>query len=194
MSRPPPTAAPPEAPAAAAGEDATLPEAAAPAAPARVVVRRATPRDLPVVLELRMALLAEHAGSPVYGRLRPDVRERAERLFRRQLAAPGEVMFLAERDGETVGILRCLDAMGSPLTEPDRYGYISSVYVRPGSRRGGVLGALMRAAERWCARRGLDELRLHNDAHNELAAATWQRLGFDVVEVLRMRPLQRPER
>lgn len=144
------------------------------------------------MLELRLALLGEHAGSPIYGRLRHDVRERAERLYRRQLASPGEIIFLAERDGEAVGILRCLDAIGSPLTEPERYGYISSVYVRPEARQGGVLGALMRRAERWCARRGLEELRLHNASDNELAGATWERLGFQVAEVLRIRPLRRP--
>lgn len=154
-----------------------------------MAVRTATQADLPVVLELRLALLAEHADSPLYGRLRADVRDRARRLYRAQLAAEGEVIFLAERGGETVGILRCIDAIGSVLLEPPRYGYISSVYVRPAARRSGVLRALLRAAEDWCERRGLAELRLHNAADNAGAGETWQRLGFDVVEVLRMRTL-----
>lgn len=158
----------------------------------RVVVRQATVADLPVVIELRLALLAEHAGSPLYGRLRPDVRDRARRLYRAQLAAEGEVIFLAERGGKTVGILRCMDAMGSVLLEPSRYAYISSVYVRPEARRSGVLRALLAAAESWCERRGLAELRLHNAADNAGASATWQRLGFDVVEVLRIRTLHPP--
>jgi GNAT superfamily N-acetyltransferase len=132
---------------------------------------------------------ARTLASAVYGRLRADVRDRARRLYRAQLAAEGEVIFLAERGGETVGILRCIDAVGSVLLEPPRYGYISSVYVRPGARRSGVLHALLRAAEDWCERRGLAELRLHNAADNPDAGETWQKLGFDVVEVLRMRTL-----
>jgi len=40
-------------------------------------VRTATLDDLAIVIELRLALLAEHSGSPLYGRLREDVRERA---------------------------------------------------------------------------------------------------------------------
>lgn len=158
----------------------------------RLLVREATVADLPVVLELRLALLREHADSPLYGRLRADVRERARRLYRAQLVSEGEVIFLAVRDGQTVGILRCIDAVGSALLEPPRYGYISSVYVRPEARRSGVLHALLHAAEHWCERRGLTELRLHNDADNAAAGATWQQLGFDVVEVLRMRPLTPP--
>ncbi len=146
--------------------------------------------DLSIVIELRLALLAEHSGSPLYGRLRKDVSERARRLYRAQLVSQGEVIFLAAIGDETVGVLRCIDAVGSVLLEPPRYGYISSVYVRPAVRRSGVLHALMSAAESWCEARGLDELRLHNDAANLVAGATWERLGFKVVEVLRARPLR----
>ena len=99
--------------------------------------------------------------------------------------------FLAEAEGAVVGILRCIDAQGSPLLHPDRYGYIASVYVRPEARRAGVLRALMAAAERWSDRRGLTELRLHNAADNELGSAAWSGLGFEVAEVLRVRPLRR---
>jgi len=102
------------------------------------------------------------------------------------------VIFLASLGDETVGVLRCIDAVGSVLLEPPRYGYISSVYVRPAARRAGVLHALMSAAENWCEARGLDELRLHNSADNTDAGAAWERLGFRVVEVLRSRPLRLP--
>src|SRR5690606_37681937 len=112
------------------------------------------------------------------------------RLFADQLANRSEVTYLAEREGEVVGILRCMVAHNSPLLLPDRYGYIASVYVRPAARRRGVLRALMDAAERWCERRGLAELRLHNASDNALAEATWPALGFEVAEVLRVRTLR----
>lgn len=156
---------------------------------AALAVRAATRADLPVVLELRLALLHEHGDSPLYGRLRPDVRRRAERLYAVQLASPDEVIFLAELDGDVVGILRCLAAQGAPLLLPERYGYISSVYVRPAARRRGVLRALLEAAEGWCRERGLEELRLHNAVENDEANATWEAFGFRAVEVLRARPL-----
>jgi ribosomal protein S18 acetylase RimI-like enzyme len=156
---------------------------------AAITVRAATRADLPVVLELRLALLHEHGGSPLYGRLRPDVRRRAERLYAMQLASPDEVIFLAELDGGVVGILRCLAAQGAPLLLPERYGYISSVYVRPAVRRRGVLRALLEAAEGWCRERGLDELRLHNAVENQGANETWEAFGFRAVEVLRARRL-----
>ena len=153
------------------------------------VVRVATLSDLDTVVELRIALLREHGGNAVYGRLRADAPQRARRIFAEQLEAPSEVTFLAERGGRPVGILRCIDACGSPLLHPARYAYVASVYVLPPHRRAGVLRLLMREAERWSRERGLREMRLHNAADNALADHAWDALGFEVVEVLRVRAL-----
>ena len=152
-------------------------------------VRRATVADLPVVHELRLALLREHAANPIYSRLRPEAPAIARRIYRAQLRAPGELTLLAEQAERVVGVLRCLDTPGSPLLEPERYGYIASVYVRPEARRTGVLRAMLAAAERWCHRRGLTELRLHNAVENDHANGSWSSLGFEVVEVVRYRRL-----
>jgi ribosomal protein S18 acetylase RimI-like enzyme len=154
-------------------------------------VRRATVDDLAVVVELRLALLREHAGNTVYRRLRPDAEERARELFRAQLESADQVTLLAHRGAATVGILRCADTPGSPLLFPARYAYVSSVYVIPDARRSGVLRILLDAAEAWCAARGLGEIRLHNAPESELSTAAWDALGFEVVEHLRLRPIRR---
>jgi ribosomal protein S18 acetylase RimI-like enzyme len=157
----------------------------------RPTIRRATQGDLPSIVALRMALLREHAHNKIYSRLRPDADARAAKLFAAQLQSPNEVIFLAEIDGECVGILRCIHSAGSPLLDPAQYGYISSVYVAPKARERGVLRALLGAADTWCAERGLDEMRLHNAADNPLANAAWEAVGFEVVEHLRVRSLKR---
>ena len=154
-----------------------------------VVIRVATLADLETVVELRIALLREHGGNAVYGRLRADAPQRARRIFAEQLEAPGEVTFLAERGGRPVCILRCIDAVGSPLLHPSRYAYVASVYVVPAERRRGVLRLLIREAEEWSLERGLREMRLHNASDNALAGEAWEALGFEVVEVLRVRRL-----
>jgi ribosomal protein S18 acetylase RimI-like enzyme len=154
-----------------------------------IVVRGAVTADLPAIVALRIALLREHAHNTIYGRLRADAESRAERLFAAQLKSPTEIILLAEIGGETVGVLRCIQSTGSPLLEPAQYAYVSSVYVLPRAREQGVLRALLAAADRWCAERGLDEMRLHNAADNPLANAAWEALGFEVVEHLRIRRL-----
>lgn len=154
-----------------------------------VKVRRATEADLAIVTELRLALLHEHSNDAIYGRVRPDVNARARRMYLSQLRSPNEVTFLASRSSQIVGILRCVHSRGYPLLLPPEYGYVSSVYVRPEARRSGILRLLLNEAERWCSHRGLTEMRLHSGSDNPLSNATWDALGFVVVEHLRKRPL-----
>jgi GNAT superfamily N-acetyltransferase len=158
--------------------------------PLAIRVREAVPRDLDTVIALRLALLREHPDHPVYGRLRADVRDRARELFSAQLRSTMEAIFLAETNGEVAGVLRCVESVGSPLLEPARYAYVSSVYVLPALRRRGVLRALLRAAERWSRARGLDQMRLHNVAGSAAAEGAWSALGFEVVEQVRARDLR----
>ena len=157
-----------------------------------ITVREATPRDLDTVVALRLALLREHPDHPIYGRLRADVHARARELFASQLRSTMEVILLAERSDEAIGVLRCVESVGSPLLEPARYAYVSSVYVRPESRRQGVLRALLRRAERWSRARGLGQMRLHNVAGSAAAEGAWSALGFGVVEQVRVRTLDQP--
>lgn len=154
-----------------------------------ITVRRAMTADLPVVVELRLALLRENGDHPIYGRLRTDARQRAYDIFGAQLRSSHEAIFLAETAGSVVGILRCVETLNSPLLHPDRYCYVSSVYVRPDSRRGGILKALLQRAEVWCGERGLTEMRLHNVPGGS-ASAAWNSSGFEVVEEVRRRELR----
>jgi ribosomal protein S18 acetylase RimI-like enzyme len=154
-----------------------------------LAVRPAQLDDLDTIVELRLALLREYADHPLYANLRPDAAERARSLFQSQILSPHETIFLAEKAGGIVGVLRCVETTGSPLLFPDRYCYVSSVYVRPAARQSGVLRALMTSAERWCTERGIDEMRLHNATTSVTAQRAWAALGFDVVEHVRRRTL-----
>lgn len=154
-----------------------------------VRVRQASLRDLDAVIALRLALLREHPDHPIYGRLRKDAEQRARELFATQLRSRTETIFLADLGGETAGIMRCVEAVGSPLLEPARYAYISSVYVRPEVRRRGILRALVAAADAWSRERQLGQMRLHNVDGSEMAERAWSALGFGVVEQVRVREL-----
>jgi ribosomal protein S18 acetylase RimI-like enzyme len=152
-----------------------------------LAVREARLDDLNVIVELRLALLREYGDHPMYANLRADAEARAQELFHAQLVSPYETIFVAERGRAIVGLLRCVDTPSSPLLLPERYCYVSSVYVLPAERQRGVLRALMSAAERWCATRGIDEMRLHNASTSVVAQQAWTSLGFEVVEHVRRR-------
>lgn len=151
-----------------------------------VIVRCATSNDLDAVVALRLALLREYPEHPIYGRLRGDAEERARPIFAQQLEAEHEIIILAELAGKAIGLLRCVETSASPLLMPEKYCYVSSVYVQPEYRRQGVLQELFHRARTWCQERGLTEMRLHNVGARQSAAAAWDALGFEVVEQVRV--------
>ena len=159
-----------------------------------LIVRRATQTDLETIVALRLALLREYDDHPVYGRLRPDAEFRAHQVFAAQLESQHECMFIADVDGTAAGMLRCVESASSPLLIPDRYCYVSSVYVKPEMRRRGVLRALFDRAREWCRERSLTEMRLHNVGTRTSSAAAWDALGFEVVEQVRLLKLDPPTR
>lgn len=154
-----------------------------------VRIRRATLADAERIAELRLSLLAEHAANPIYSRLRRDAPSRAVVLTKHQLASEHEAMFVAVKGERLVAMLRCIDQRGHRLLRPGRYALLSTVYVEPGWRRRGLLRSLLEAASAWSRERGLTEMRLQNAIDNPIAIATWEALGFHVVEQLRFRPL-----
>jgi len=154
----------------------------------KLTIRRATSSDLDAVVALRIALLREYREHPIYGRLRADAELRARPIFAAQIDSDREAIFLAEAHAprEAIGMLRCVESVASPLLVPDRYCYVSSVYVKPEHRRRGVLRQLFERARHWCDERGLPEMRLHNVSARSVSAAVWDAFGFEVVEQVRL--------
>jgi GNAT superfamily N-acetyltransferase len=154
------------------------------------VIRPANLHDIGTIVRFRIALLKEHADNPIYGRLRQDAEERAQRTTPLFLASGREITLVAMLGKQPVGMLRCIEGRGSPLLRPARFGYIASVYVVEPQRRKGILTQLVDAAATWCRARGLTEMRLHSTPENVHANAAWERLGFPTVEYLRRRDLR----
>jgi GNAT superfamily N-acetyltransferase len=157
-----------------------------------IAFRRATPDDIDAVLRLRLALLHEYPEHPIYGRLHPNAEALARPVFAAQLASGNEVVFLAERAEAAIGVLRAVEAAAAPFLVPDRYCYVSSVFVVPAFRRRGVLRGLLARAMEWASDRGLGELRLHSVGTRANASGAWDALGFDVVEQVRIRRIDSP--
>lgn len=148
-----------------------------------VTVQRATLRDLEAIVAMRDALRREEAALAA-DTVPDDDRGRLRATTRRQLVAPRQAFFVAHHRARTVGLLRCaLPAAGAS----PRWGVLTTAYVAPGSRRRGVLRALVDAAARWARGRGIRELRLRAHAANDTANAAWNALGFRAAAIVRRR-------
>jgi GNAT superfamily N-acetyltransferase len=143
-------------------------------------VRVAGPDDATVVTALRAALRVEESPAS------PDTsRRRLHAYTRLQLMSLGQVFFLAERGGRTIGLLRC--ALQFQGEAQPRTAMLTTAYVLPAHRRRGVMRQLVDAAAAWSASHGVIDLRLRNAHDNTAANAAWEALGFSVVQVVRQR-------
>lgn len=154
-------------------------------------MRPASLADADVIVRFRMELLKEHSRHPIYGRLREDALQRAKRSTALHLASGRQITYIAFDGRQAVGMLRCLDARGSPLLVPPRYAYVTSVWVAKAHRKRGILRRLLDAAIVWARARSLTEMRVHATPENTSANAVWDRLGFGTVELLRRREINR---
>jgi GNAT superfamily N-acetyltransferase len=86
-------------------------------------------------------------------------------------------LLVADRDGELVGYTACGESR-DPDTVPET-GEIRTLFVLPGSWRGGVGGALMAAALDELRSRGYAEATVWSFADNERANAFYEAHGFE---------------
>ena len=150
--------------------------------------------DLAAVVALRLALLREYGDHPLYAELRPDVVDRAFDLYHAQIVAADERSFSPSSAARRSAFSAASTSRGSPLVLPERYCYVSSVYVRAvGAAPGRAARARRAPPSDWCDERGLGEMRLHNASSSRVAVAAWSALGFEVVEQVRRRVVRAPD-
>lgn len=158
------------------------PPAAVPPPDPALVIRRAGEDDLEACVELAMHEIAY--SSAVGGSvLRPDA-ESVKRTSLRERFARGEPIFLAERDGRTVGLLECgltdvsTGTWLAGLLPAGRWGYVNCASVRPGRRGGGIGHALVAAALPALQPRGTRGTYLYYNPPNPLSSVFWPRHGY----------------
>jgi aminoglycoside 6'-N-acetyltransferase I len=137
--------------------------------------RPATKADAEAWLAMRVALW-------------PDASEDQLRLeVARYFVVHGEPLlphqvFVAERDGKIVGILELSLRPNADGCDSSPVPFIEGWYVAPESRRRGVGGALVSAAEQWALDNGYSEMASDALLANVESERAHKALGFDEVE------------
>lgn len=156
-----------------------------------MLIRTATPEDVPAVLPLVRALCDLHeAADPERFRVVPDVIERYAHWLPERANDPRSVFLVAEQpSGRGVaGFTVCTIEPEVPIFWVPECGWVHDVYVIPEARRLGVARALVREVCTRFKALGVKQVRLHTATFNDAARAAFAREGFRpcVVEMLRM--------
>ena len=138
--------------------------------PTSLIVRPATPADLPAWYALRVQLWPD-ATTPT-----------DEQDMRDFLAAPTWCILLAEADGRAVGFLETSLRDYAEGCDSEPVGYLEGWFVAEPYRRQGVGAALVRAAEAWARSRGCTEMASDAELHNLGSHRAHEALGYEEVE------------
>ncbi len=146
-------------------------------------VRLAKPTDHPAACRLYAEADALHARERP-DRFRPtDKPARSQRLFDAHLANPDQALFVAEVDGNVVGLVRVqalerLEVPDIPALTPRSYAMVQELVVVQTHQRRGIATRLMTEAHRWACDRGLSQVELSVYNFNQPALQLYQKLGY----------------
>ena len=144
-------------------------------------IRRAGPGDVDAVTVLTLEVIRfdEHFGSVV---LHPHAERAERRAVEETLARPEPWTWLAERDGQAVGLLVAQppDLAGwiAAVTGQGPVAYLATMSVLPGERGAGVGTALVTELHRELDAAGVTVTLLHHSQLNPLSAPFWNRMGY----------------
>lgn len=145
-----------------------------------IIVRNAIADDYSTVCDLLDELDTLHRDN------HPDIFQKTVGLARTQdyylgLLNDGNIgLFLAETDGEPVGLIHVIirDAPDFPIFVPRRYAVIDALVVKSRVRKHGVGNILMETAKYWAVMKGAASIELGVYEFNETAISFYKSLGF----------------
>jgi GNAT superfamily N-acetyltransferase len=148
---------------------------------ADVRIRRAGQGDIDAVVRLGLEVIRydAHFGN---GGERPDTLHALRHEAGEMLAGPEPWMWLAERDGEAIGLLAAqrpeLASWIAPLVRLAPAAYLMLMYVAPGERAGGIGTELVARLHADIGTAAVPVTLLHYEQLNPLSAPFWSQQGY----------------
>lgn len=144
-----------------------------------MLLRPATPDDVPSILPMVAALAALHESwDPQRFDYRPETAAMYDGWLRGHATNPKSVFLVAERQGRVVAFLIGTVERTIPIYRLEQVGFIHDLWVDPGYRHEGI-GRLiaMRAIELF-REKGVVQMRLETASANEPARKLFESCGF----------------
>lgn len=144
-------------------------------------IRRAGPADIDAVVRLGLEVIRydAHFGN---GGERPDTLGALRHEVDEMLAGPEPWMWLAERDGQAIGLVAAqrpeLAGWIAPLVREAPLAYLMLMFVAPGERAGGIGAELAARLHADIQAAGVPVTLLHYQQVNPLSAPFWSQQGY----------------
>lgn len=147
--------------------------------PAAGPIRPARADERLVLGELLAGLQAHHGDHPRYAAAAAGGTPAS--LLANYLGHPDGKVFVAEREGQPVGLISVALARRPAFFAETLRGHVEHLYVLPEARRSGLGRALVEAAFGWLRLAGATRVELEVARDNPEGQAFWEALGFGPV-------------
>jgi ribosomal protein S18 acetylase RimI-like enzyme len=152
-----------------------------------MLVRPATPADMPNILPMVRAICAMHAAmDPQRYDFLPDIVDRYARWLPERAIDPRSVLLVGEekeKAGALAGFLIATIETNIPIYHTTEFGFIHDLWVEPHARRSGLASMLTSAALARFKELGINQVRLETATHNDTARALFERQGLRVSNI-----------
>lgn len=142
-------------------------------------IRRADYADLEDVLRLWARMMREHEKADARIRLAAGALAAYRSYAGYHLTNGHSRVLVAEAGGEVIAFCLMTITRNLPMFLPDRYGYLSDLYVDPAYRRRGIGRRIVAELIDWLAEYRISSVQLQYYSFNETGEAFWRSLGFN---------------
>ncbi len=144
-----------------------------------VVIRRARSSEREAAVVLWAQLQDEHAAMDVRHRPSDSARDRWRNDFIVWSESEAHRVFVAEADGELVGLVTAHPFWPAPVYVQEMEVYVTELVVRPDYRGQQIGERLVDAVRAWARAQGVTRIRAGVLCRNERGCAFWRRQGAD---------------
>jgi len=150
--------------------------------PAAVTIRRPTISDIPAIAILEQSLSLHQNESPVFSQLKADSIEDIEQEWSEDINNPELFTFIAELNGEVVGLAYGCSTeksrLHSEVMRPENSATLAFCAVLPDFRGQGIGKAIASSVIDDLYKNGFETIVTDWRATNQLSSVTWPKLGF----------------
>jgi len=142
-------------------------------------VRKATRKELPLLVELSEQLNLDHAKRfSRFPKLAKDSRKVKTKYFKSLFGKNNSVFFVAEEKGKVLGFILGKEEKLPPVFKETRVGHVGDFYVRPGFRSKGVGKKLFAELKKWFREKKFRDIQISFYSQNKKAKKLYLEMGF----------------
>jgi GNAT superfamily N-acetyltransferase len=141
-------------------------------------IRIAVYEDLDLILGMWGEMMVEHERNDRRIRLADTALPSYRAYLGYHIHNSASRVFVAEVGGELAGFCLLTISRNLPMFLPERYGYLSDLFVRPRARRRGLGRRMVENAMKWLGENNVHSVQLQYYQFNEGGGAFWRSMGF----------------